>query len=231
VSQIAKRRAAAAGQASGANSTYHRRQEQILLAAGRVFHRLGFQATSLSDIAAEAGLDRASLYYYYGSKEELFHDVARRAVVSVIEAADAVASSEVLTPIDKLSQVIEMLMTSFESNYPQFYVFVQEDVSKMPHAANESEWADTVHGWNARYFNLVRSVISDGMESGQFCAVLPAGVIAHLVIGMLNYTSTWFTPDGILSAREIAQGMVDLLYGGLVPKLDKRPSRTGGGRR
>ncbi|HWJ07924.1 MAG TPA: helix-turn-helix domain-containing protein [Nocardioides sp.] len=48
------------------------REEQILDVAGRVFAAQGFAATSVADIAREAGISKPLIYNYFGSKEGLF---------------------------------------------------------------------------------------------------------------------------------------------------------------
>ncbi len=48
------------------------RREQILAAATRTFARLGFSATSLDDVAAEAGVSRVILYRHFESKSDLY---------------------------------------------------------------------------------------------------------------------------------------------------------------
>jgi len=48
------------------------RREQILAAATRAFARNGFAATSLDDIAAEAGITRVLLYRHFDSKTDLY---------------------------------------------------------------------------------------------------------------------------------------------------------------
>lgn len=54
------------------------RREQILAAATRAFARSGFAATSLDDIAAEAGVSRVILYRHFESKTELYRAVLER---------------------------------------------------------------------------------------------------------------------------------------------------------
>lgn len=76
-SGIARRRAVAREEA---NPSYLERRAEIVRAAARVFKAKGLQGANLGDIAAESGADRASLYYYVGSKEELFHELVRGAV-------------------------------------------------------------------------------------------------------------------------------------------------------
>jgi len=54
------------------------RREQILTAATQAFARTGFTATSLSDIAAEAGITRVILYRHFESKTDLYQAVLDR---------------------------------------------------------------------------------------------------------------------------------------------------------
>jgi AcrR family transcriptional regulator len=54
------------------------RREQILTAATEAFARSGFAATSLDDIAAEAGITRVILYRHFDSKTDLYQAVLDR---------------------------------------------------------------------------------------------------------------------------------------------------------
>ncbi len=54
------------------------RQTQILNAAAAVIIRLGYDKTSMSDIAEEAGASRGTIYVYFKSKEELFEALIAR---------------------------------------------------------------------------------------------------------------------------------------------------------
>jgi len=49
-----------------------RKRSQILEGAGRVFSTLGFDAASMSDVAREAQVSKATLYVYFQDKEHLF---------------------------------------------------------------------------------------------------------------------------------------------------------------
>jgi AcrR family transcriptional regulator len=51
------------------------RHEQILVAATACFARYGYDKTTLDDIGRHAGLNKASLYYYYKNKESIFTEV------------------------------------------------------------------------------------------------------------------------------------------------------------
>ncbi len=54
------------------------RQQQILDAAAAVIIRLGYDKTTMSDIAQEAGASRRTVYMYYKGKEEIFEALLYR---------------------------------------------------------------------------------------------------------------------------------------------------------
>ena len=65
------------------------RRDQILAAATRAFARSGFAATSLDDVAREAGISRAILYRHFESKADLYRAVLARADRRLVEATGA----------------------------------------------------------------------------------------------------------------------------------------------
>ena len=62
------------------------RYEQILTAATRAFARSGFAATSLDDVAAEAGISRVILYRHFDSKTDLYRAVLDQACARLVAA-------------------------------------------------------------------------------------------------------------------------------------------------
>jgi AcrR family transcriptional regulator len=65
------------------------RREQILAAATRAFAGSGFAATSLDEVAAEAGVSRVILYRHFASKADLYRAVLDRACARLIAAVGA----------------------------------------------------------------------------------------------------------------------------------------------
>ncbi|OLS12176.1 MAG: TetR family transcriptional regulator [Promethearchaeota archaeon CR_4] len=51
------------------------KKEQILAAASECFARFGYKKTTLDDIGKKIGLNKASIYYYFKSKEEIFTSI------------------------------------------------------------------------------------------------------------------------------------------------------------
>ena len=78
-----------AEQASARRLGRRARRDQILAAATRAFARAGFTATTLDDVAREAGITRAILYRHFESKAELYRAVLERAQRRLVEATGA----------------------------------------------------------------------------------------------------------------------------------------------
>lgn len=75
------------------------RREQILDAARRCFSRDGFQATSMQDVIAEAGLSVGAVYRYFKSKDELRIAVAEQAVGAILTEVAEIAHHQPPLPL------------------------------------------------------------------------------------------------------------------------------------
>jgi len=61
---------------------------QILAAAEHVFGRHGFHGASMMEIAREAGLPKANIHYYFGTKEDLHRAVLEQILAEWLQDAD-----------------------------------------------------------------------------------------------------------------------------------------------
>jgi TetR/AcrR family transcriptional regulator, biofilm operon repressor len=64
-------------------------KEKIQQAAFKCVARFGFEKTTMDDIAREVGLNKASLYYYYKNKEEIFLEITTTATRAFLETLQA----------------------------------------------------------------------------------------------------------------------------------------------
>ncbi|EIF44078.1 TetR family transcriptional regulator [gamma proteobacterium BDW918] len=205
--------------AESGKALYNDRKDIIRRAAGNVFLKKGFLATKLSDIAEEANMDRASLYYYVGSKQDLYEDIYSTVVGDNIQQAQIIAEENIPAP-EKLAKLLTALMASFEEKYPYYYIFLQEDLRKiesMNDPKNE-QWLETSKKLSKEYFSLINNVVTDGMASGEIRSILPPRLITHSLIGMLTSSSQWFRPNGIMKSKEIGAALANMVLDGLNKK-------------
>src|SRR3954462_1037866 len=89
MSNMGHRRGHAREDATGA---YVEHRTELLHAAAAAFRSKGFQGVRVGDVAQQIGVDRATLYYYFGNKQELFLAVILEAVEDNVSRAKAIAS-------------------------------------------------------------------------------------------------------------------------------------------
>src|ERR1700709_1593956 len=88
--KLGERRSSARAEAAPA---YRAGREEIIAAAGQAFLAKGYRATSFRDIADAVGVDRASLYYYFERKHEVFRAATTLAVTRNIAEAEAIVGT------------------------------------------------------------------------------------------------------------------------------------------
>ena len=213
-SNIARRRAAAR---DDGRTGYVDRRRGIVTAAAGVFKERGFRGTTLSHIAEAMGSDRASLYYYVGSKEEVFHEIVSDAVHLNLATASAIRDGDGSAP-DKLRRLINGLMVSYAEYYPVLYVLIQENLNHV--GPEDTEWAEEMKRVNREYERVLIDIIQAGQDEGTLRASAPAWLLAYGMIGMVAWSNRWFNPnDSPVGADEIGAVFADTLLAGLTAPL------------
>jgi AcrR family transcriptional regulator len=77
------------------------RRDQLLLVARAIFAEKGFQATTMDDIAKEAGFTKPILYQYFESKTELYREIVNQTAQKLMTSLQ-VAVAEVESPRAKI---------------------------------------------------------------------------------------------------------------------------------
>jgi TetR/AcrR family transcriptional regulator, cholesterol catabolism regulator len=193
---------------------YLARRGEIIEAAAHVFRDRGFEAATLRDVAAAMGTDRASLYYYFGSKEELLQEIVRQALGRDIEAAEAVKRSKASTK-DKIAALIEAMVNSYAANYPHMSVYI-EDLGRI--ARQDSEWSIDVVARTRAYESLVNSILAKGQRDGTLRKDLPADLAALALFGMVNWMHRWYRPNIKWSPEEVAKTFTAIFLNGFENK-------------
>ena len=185
-------------------------RDDILDAAAQVFRKKGFHGASMADIAESVNLQKASLYHHVSSKQEILLALLDRAIEMLTEQIAPLAAQT--TPADqKLRQMIRTYLKLLAENADLASVLLFEHRSLEPkqhtrHIPNRD-----------RFEALWRDVILEGVNSKKFTCSDP-GLAARALLGTLNWTLTWYRPNGSMTIEEIADQITDLLFKGLSAK-------------
>jgi AcrR family transcriptional regulator len=212
---------------------YIRRRKALIKAAAEVFRVKGFSDASLHDISGAIGVDRASLYYYFGSKEHLFRAVILESTEEVVARAQTISCGPG-TARARLTAVIAHVVSSFRLHYPSMHIFVQEDMrrvrSRDQHAGEEqrrlAELADV-------YMATLEELIRGGVRDGEFRDLDDPRRAALVIQGALNWMHRWFDPSTGADDAGLAELFTTILLDGLgcataIPASGTRFPRTRG---
>ncbi len=192
---------------------YLERYGEIVAAATRVFNKKGYQGTTIAAIADELNIDRASIYYYISSKEELYDQLVRDAALDNVTKAREILKSD-LSPPEKLKAFMIETMATYERHYPLLYILVRENLNNVADA--RAKWAREMKKHNRDYFNVLVSILESGVEDGSFVDIGPIEIVANGVMGMVGWTNRWFKPDRAeMSASAIGEIYADIVLSGL----------------
>ena len=93
-----------------------KRRRQIFSAAAKKFAEKGFYATTMQEIASEAGLGKGTLYEYVRSKKELLFLVLEEGHVMIFEKLDALRADKTMHPEEKWREALRIQMQMLDAN-------------------------------------------------------------------------------------------------------------------
>jgi AcrR family transcriptional regulator len=219
MSGIEQRRQAARREPS---ENYEQRRKDLLQAAAGVFQEKGFEAVRMDDVAEQLNVDRASLYYYFGNKKQLFREVILQGVAEVVALARAIVESDEPAR-QKLTDLLTGLMDDYERRYPLLFVYIQEDMRRI--ATDDAPESVQLLKLGQSYEDMVKLIIEQGIAEGDFNPACNPSVVAYAILGAANWTHRWYRPDGRLRGAEVGAEFADMFLDGLLIGPARRRGR------
>jgi AcrR family transcriptional regulator len=197
------------------------RKEQIFQAAIVCFGRTGYHKTKMDDIAAEAGLSKGALYWYFPSKKELFLSLFQTMLAKLEQDWRTAIATAPMTASEKLLAILKMLRGELGEMASFFGVMMEA-------------WAQTIHDPDVEemlgefykpYIGIVQQIIAEGIANEEFTVQTPEAISVLLVsmfdgltlalgLGLVQYDwDELFTAAGHLVLRGLGVRQVDDVSG------------------
>ncbi len=157
-------------------------KDRILEAAIKLFAEKGFDATSVDEIARNAEINKAMIYYYFSSKEELLSSIIRKSInefTSIIEDIN-------LSNFKDLEEIIHFFVNEginyIDKNDMLIRIYQRESLNL------SSRWGTNIIDTVGIVFEKVESMIKKmRKESINFDITLVEQIlVTNLIIGYLS---------------------------------------------
>jgi AcrR family transcriptional regulator len=196
-----------AGSAVAEDTRFGRKRALIIKAAAHAFGRKGFHATTLEEIAAELKVTKASLYYYFSTKEELLYEVHLLSLQELLGRAENIRAAGG-SPVDQLQDLVAEHLRVLAADYEGAFLLQQEYVLPENFRSEIIQLRD-------RYERLVVDIIEEGVRQRLF-RVKDVRVSVRMILGAINWFLRWYRTGGRLTVDEIAEAYVDFIFYGLL---------------
>ena len=182
--------------------------ERLIAAATELFAAKGFDRVAVQEVVDRAGVTKGAMYHYFGSKDDLLHEIYGSVLRMQTERLEKIASGDGPVAERLHAAASDVIVTSIE-NFDQAKVYFRS----ADHLAEDKRLE--VRAERRRYHERFRALVEEGQSSGVFREDVPADVAVHHYFGAVHHLGTWYHVDGPLSARDIARHYADLLMGSL----------------
>lgn len=209
--------------ATGAADGEQDRRAEIYRSAARIFHRKGYHATSINDIAAAVGLTKAGLYYYIKGKQDLLFAIMGFAMDQLDE--------QVIEPARR----VEDPQTRLETIVARHARLITQDSSALTILVNELEGllpddrADII-GRQRDYVDFIADTLAALRDEGKVLGLDPT-VGAFSLVGMILWISRWYRADGRLDGDEVVAEVTRMAISAVLNRSEDsnagNPARTG----
>lgn len=154
------------------------RKKRIIDAALSVFDKSGIEKTTMEEIASEAGFGKATLYYYYPSKDDVYSEIMVTGWKSLWEEVEESILND-SPPKKKLFQILDQICQVVKNNNNLFkFLFTAPNYIQ---DIDEQHWKT----YQERLYSVLQKIIEQGCKEGDFINLDP-GVLMQAVGGLFH---------------------------------------------
>jgi len=180
-----------------------KRRQDIINAAEKIFFAKGYDSVTMDEIAREAEINKALIYYYFKNKEALFFAVNLYGV-RILHAMYFECSNLNITGYDKVMAMIQSLY-DFSKDHPDYFrIYCYTGTERFQMSDNED--AQEIVDLRTGMWRLMVEAIIAGIQDETIRNDLdPVEMSIYLNILAINALNLELTSKMVLEARKISQ--------------------------
>jgi AcrR family transcriptional regulator len=176
---------------------------RILHAALRLFSEYGFHGSSIRQVAAEVGINPATLYAHYPSKEHILAELVLVGHRELDRRLRAALASAPPAPTARLAALVRE-HALIHCDYPLLAVVANTEL----HALSAEAAAPALQ-LRAGCRRLLADILTDGAAAGEFGLIDP-DLTAIAIGGLGLQVAHWFAPGGPFTPDQVADAYAHL---------------------
>jgi TetR/AcrR family transcriptional regulator, cholesterol catabolism regulator len=184
---------------------YDRRRRALADVAAHVFADRGYHATTVAVLLEETGLTAGALYHYVSGRDELLVLICDELLDPLLERAREIVAATDAPPASQLRELLRAWLEHIERHLDHMRVFQQER-----HVIERDPRWGEVRAKRLAFERILDELLARAEAEGAM-AFADRRLALLALLGMVNYTPTWFRRGGRLSAQEVADDYCDLL--------------------
>jgi AcrR family transcriptional regulator len=174
-----------------------------------LIYRRGFEAMSLRELAAEVGIQAASLYNHIRTKQDLLFDLIRDHMEDLLAQSDAALAGAPADATSRLRAFIALHLSCHLEKKQEVFV------ANFELRALEPRHHARIVAMRRAYEEKLIALLDSGVAAGDFESG-DTRITAYAILAMLTGACTWYKPEGRLTKAEIVNLHTDMVLHGCV---------------
>jgi AcrR family transcriptional regulator len=172
------------------------KRTKIRETAAKLFAEKGFENTTTRDIAGAAGINNASLYYYFDSKEQLLYQILEEVIRTGLERITEIEQSR--RPLKEKLALTLRIHTTAAVDFDKMKMLVHDQRSLSPSHQEE------LNQKQSEYVSRLIAILQQLRDQGEMLD-LDLTVCAYAFFGMVSWAYRWYRPDGKVKLEELSE--------------------------
>lgn len=191
-------------------------REKIRDAAVQLFAEMGYHAAPLRDIASLAGIQAASIYYHYPSKQALLVEIMDTHMRQLNTSLERILA----LPAGVQERLYEAIASHIRlhTTYKAEFFIIDTEIRAL-----EGEQREKILALRDHYEHLLQRLLQEGIDQGVLRPT-DVKVTSYAVIAMCTAVASWFRSPGRLTVQQVVDIYSQIIAQGLL--LNPEPAQT-----
>jgi TetR/AcrR family transcriptional regulator, cholesterol catabolism regulator len=198
----------------------HRRDEELLAAATRVFYARGYPDATVQEVAEELGILKGSLYHYIDSKEDLLLRIVDRIHDDAEAILDEVMAAELAEASDRLELYVRRAVAYNLREIERIAVYHRQ-IGRLTGMRRVQALRR-----RAAHERFIERLIGEARARREPAAALNARILSNLLFGSIVWVHTWYRPEAGPEPDVVVEMCCRFVLGGLTGAQAAEPLRA-----